>query len=243
MKALSWGPSEGPQTPPRWSAPGPGSPRTSAFAGWGCAGRLPTRVLLLALAAWPLSARAQQPASGQDQRVAYVAGLVDAIRGSDPAMLVNTTKYIQVVERNKCQAPEQSLRVGCILEAASRNCRQATKELREQCLRASDVIVTNRLSERFFLPKDVRYQIVSKHRDYRTALARELVRRHAVLVAEFAMSRHFPGGRADSAALAAGIEGYCREIAGTRDLSWQYCAAAVVWFIGTDGGSVKEPSR
>jgi hypothetical protein len=195
------------------------------------------------LAAWPLAARAEAPAAGQDQRVAYVAGLIDAVRGSDAAMLVNTTKYIQVVERNKCQAPEQSLRVGCILEAASRNCRQATKALREQCHRASDVIVTNRLSERFFLPKDVRYQIVSKQRDYRTALARELVRRQAALAAEFVMSRHFPGGRADSAALAAGIEGYCREMAGTRDLSWQYCVAAVVWFIGTEGGAVKEPGR
>jgi hypothetical protein len=203
-------------------------------------------LVVVALAAWPPRARAESPASDQwdqAQRVAYVASLLDAIRGSDPAMLINTARYIQVVERNKCQAPEQSLRVACILEAASRNCRQATKELREQCLRVSDVIATNRLSERLFLPKDVRYQIVSRQRDYRTALARELVRRHALLVAELAMSRHFPGGRADSAALAAGIEGYCRDIAGTRDLSWQHCVAAVVWFIGTDGAPVKEPGR
>jgi hypothetical protein len=84
---------------------------------------------------------------------------------------------------------------------------------------------------------------MNKQRDYRTALARELVRRHALLVAEFAMSRHFPGSRADSTALAVGIDGYCREIAGTRDLSWQHCVAAVVWFIGTDGGTVKEAGR
>jgi hypothetical protein len=203
-------------------------------------------LVVWALAAWPAPARAQAPAGGhwdQPQRVAYVASLLEAIRGSDPAMLLNTTRYIQVVERNKCQAPEQSLRVGCILEAASRNCRQATKELREQCLRVSDVIVTNRLSEHLFLPKDVRYQIVSRQRDYRTALARELLRRHALLVAELAMSRHFPGGRADGLALAAGIEGHCRDIAGTRNLSWQHCAAAVVWFIGTDGVSAKEPGR
>ena len=36
-------------------------------------------------------------------------------------------------------------------------------------------------------------------------------------------------------ALATGLERYCRDVAGTRELSWQYCVAAAVWFIATDG--------
>jgi hypothetical protein len=168
-------------------------------------------------------------------RAAYIADLIDAIRGIDRATLANTRKYIQVVERNKCQAPEMTLRVGCLLEAAGQNCKQIEGDARERCRRVSDVIATNLLAERVFVPNDVRYQIMSKQRDARTAIARELHRRHAALVAELAMSEFFPGPRADTAALATGIDGFCTDLAGTRDLSWQYCVAAVVWFVASDG--------
>jgi hypothetical protein len=168
-------------------------------------------------------------------RAAYIAELLDALRGMDRASLANTRKYIQVVERNKCQAPEMTLRVGCLLEAAGQNCKQLPADARERCRRASDVIATNLLAERVFVPDDVRYQLVTRQRDARSAIARELHRRRAALVAELAMSEFFPGPRADTAALAAGIDGFCTDAAGTRDLSWQYCVAAIVWFVASDG--------
>jgi hypothetical protein len=168
-------------------------------------------------------------------RAAYIAELLEALRGMDRASLANTRKYIQVVERNKCQAPEMTLRVGCLLEAAGQNCKQLPADARERCRRASDVIATNLLAERVFVPDDVRYQLVTRQRDARSAIARELHRRRAALVAELAMSEFFPGPRADTAALAAGIDGFCTGVAGTRDLSWQYCVAAIVWFVASDG--------
>jgi hypothetical protein len=168
-------------------------------------------------------------------RAAYIADLIEAIRALDAATLANARKYIQILERNKCQAPEMTLRVGCLLEAAAQNCNQLRGDARERCRRASDVIATNVLAERVFVPDDVRYQIMSKQRDARTAIARELHRRYAALVAELAMSEFFPGPRAGTAALAAGIDGFCSDVAGTRDLSWQYCVAAVVWFVASDG--------
>jgi len=168
-------------------------------------------------------------------RAAYIAELIEALRGMDRASLANTRKYIQVVERNKCQAPEMTLRVGCLLEAAGQNCKPLAGDARERCRRASDVIATNLLAERVFVPDDVRYQIMTRQRDARVAIARELHRRYAALVAELAMSEFFPGPRADTAALAAGIDGFCSDVAGTRDLSWQYCVAAIVWFVASDG--------
>jgi hypothetical protein len=168
-------------------------------------------------------------------RAAYIAELIEALRGMDRASLANTRKYIQVVERNKCQAPEMTLRVGCLLEAAGQNCKPLAGDARERCRRASDVIATNLLAERVFVPDDVRYQIMTRQRDARAAIARELHRRYAALVAELAMSEFFPGPRADTAALAAGIDGFCSDVAGTRDLSWQYCVAAIVWFVASDG--------
>jgi hypothetical protein len=168
-------------------------------------------------------------------RSGYIADLLDAIRATDRTMLANTRKYIRIVERNKCQAPEMTLRVGCMLEAAAQNCKQLPAAKREQCQRASDVIATNQLSERVFVPNDVRYAIMSKERDARTAIAREVHRRYALLVSELAMSDVFPGPRADAKALATGIDRFCTDVAGTRDLSWQYCVAAIVWFVATDG--------
>ena len=169
------------------------------------------------------------------QRARYIAGLLDAIAATAPAALANTSNYIYAVERNKYQAPDESLHVGCVVTAAIRNCTQADAAARDQCRRVSDVIATNRLGEAAFLPEDVRYQIMDSHRDHRAALGRELHRRYARLVAEFSMSRHFPGSAAGHAALATGLERYCRDVAGTRELSWQYCVAAAVWFIATDG--------
>ncbi len=43
-------------------------------------------------------ARAEPPPA----RGAYIADLIDAIRGTDRATLASTRKYIQVVERNRC---------------------------------------------------------------------------------------------------------------------------------------------
>jgi hypothetical protein len=190
------------------------------------------RAALVVLALCGVAHAEPRPARG-----AYIAELLEALRGMDRASLANTRKYIQVVERNKCQAPEMTLRVGCLLEAAGQNCKQLPGDARERCRRASDVIATNLLAERVFVPDDVRYQIMTRQHDARAAIARELHRRHAALVAELAMSEFFPGPRADAAALATGIDGFCTGVAGTRDLSWQYCVAAIVWFVASDGAT------
>jgi hypothetical protein len=198
----------------------------------------PALVLLAGLAGLAQCAGdTRSHAEPRPARAAYIAELIDAIRGTDHATLANTRKYIQIVERNKCQAPEMTLRVGCLLEAAGQNCKQLRGVAVERCRRASDVIATNLLAERVFVPNDVRYQIMSKQRDARSAIARELHRRYAALVAELAMSEFFPGPRASTAALATGIDGFCTDVAGTRDLSWQYCVAAIAWFVASDGAT------
>ena len=188
-------------------------------------------LVVLALCAGAARSHAESPAA----RAAYIADLIEAIRGIDHSTLANTRKYIQIVERNKCQAPEMTLRVGCLLEAAGQNCKQLPDGARERCRRVSDVIATNLVGARVFVPNDLRYQIMSKHRDARSAIARELHRRRAALVTELALSEFFPGPRAATAALATGIDGFCTDVAGTRDLSWQYCVAAIVWFVASDG--------
>jgi hypothetical protein len=194
-------------------------------------------LVLVACALATASADAPTLAARRDQRVAYIAKLLEAIRASDPTTLANVVKYITAVERNNCRAPEQNLRLGCLLEAVAQNCKQRDAAARERCQLISDVIVTNRLSEPIFIPKDVRYRLLDEHRDFKLALARELRAQYATRAAELAMSRHFPGSGASDSALAGALDGYCADVAGTRGLSWQYCVAALVWFVGTGGDS------
>ena len=193
--------------------------------------RLEHCIVVCALAADLGVARGEPPPA----RAAYVAAAIDAIRATDAATLANTRKYLQVMARNKCQAEDMTLRVGCMLEAAAQHCKAMPGAAGERCRLASDVIATNQLAERAFVPNDVRMEIMSKQRDARKGIARELQRRYAALVAELAMSRDFPGPRAESAALGVAIDRFCTDVAGTRDLSWQYCVSATAWFIATDG--------
>ena len=200
---------------------------------------------LIIVACMVAVARAEPPAAAarRDARVAYIAQALEAIRASDPTTVADTAKYITAVERNNCRAPEQNLRLGCLLEAVAQNCRQRDAAARERCQRVSDVVVTNRLSEPVFIPKDVRYKLLDENRDFRLALARELRAQYAVRVAELTMSRHFPGAAASDGALATAIDGYCTDVAGTRELSWQYCVAAIVWYVGTEPAVVRKGTR
>lgn len=176
-------------------------------------------------------------------RVDYIAGALDALASVSDEFLADTYHYLYVVERNQCQAPTHSLAVGCLLEAARRSCRQRDPALREPCHRVSDVIITNRLSEKQFLPRRERYAIMRTHTHYRRALVVELRRRYAALVTEMTMTQVGVGAADDRRALAEAIESYCQDNASARDLSWQHCAAAVVWFVGTSGRDIREGGK
>jgi len=169
---------------------------------------------------------------GNQDRATYIAGLSDATQTSDKDARRAVADVIYAADRNKCQAPVESLHIGCLLEAAARNCQSQTDK--DKCMRLADVIVTNRLSEGWFVPRDVRYELMEKNKDYRAALERELRKRYAIMVGQFVMSRHFPKSTAGNAALATGLEAHCRELAGMKDVSWQYCVAAIAWFIATE---------
>ncbi len=156
-----------------------------------------------------------------------------AFRAMDEASRTRIFNYIYRIERDKCQAPLRSLKVGCLLEAARRNCRRRGVHQRKECRRVSDVIVANRLSEPRFLTRSDRYQIMKESDNYRDGLSAELRRRYARLVTGLYLKVPVPADAAPET-LAAAVDGYCLDIAGQRSrLSWTHCAAAVVWFIGT----------
>lgn len=186
------------------------------------------------------------PASGQTQavyssesRAQYITQTLAALRETPDQTLRNLYKYIHVVERNGCRAPTESLRLNCMLEAARRNCKQPDATARERCDRTSDVMVINRLGEPELIPKQVAHAIMARQSDYRPLLLDELRDRYAELVTELSMvsgeHEHF----ADAAKLSVAIDAYCVNHAPARNLTWQQCTAAIVWFIGTNGRAIE----
>ncbi len=185
---------------------------------------------VFALVPGPVSS---EPVYARGPRTAYIADTLAAFEDTSAAVLADTQQYLYVVRRNQCRgATLASLEVGCLVEAARRNCRQQRRTSRSHCDAVSDVIVTNLLSENEFISRATRMDIMQAHKDYRAALTRELRRRYAALVTEMSLTT-LRTSRPDRADLAAAIDEYCRDVAGSRDVSWHHCTAAIVWFIGT----------
>ena len=173
------------------------------------------------------------PATPHDQRRRTIQATLEALARMDVRERDDTYNYLYAVERNQCQAPLRSLKIGCLLEAARRNCRQRRGPARRRCQLVSDAIVANRFSEPRFLPRSVRYRIMNEHRNYRAELLAELRRRYARLVTGLYLDASL-AVEASTDVLAGAIDDYCLDVAGRRRrLSWSHCVAAVVWFIGT----------
>ncbi len=170
----------------------------------------------------------------REARQAYLQEALDAVRTADQKTLTDAASYVGVMERNACRSDFRRLRVQCLIEAATRNCRGfKDRARRRRCALYSDIIVSNTLSEKALIDDERRYQIMQENRDYRRALRRELSEVYGNLAADFRLSPHYTCTRAEPKCLAAAVDSYCDERADRQNLSWQYCAAALVWFIGT----------
>ena len=78
---------------------------------------------------------------------------------------------------------------------------------------------------------------MSKHKDYRSQIGKELLYKYAAIVAEFKISGEmedswFGEKLPPEKKLAVGIKNFCSEFSNRQKISWQSCVGAVVWFIG-----------
>lgn len=171
--------------------------------------------------------------AAREARRATIQRTIDALRAMPESEREAVYDYIYAAERNKCQAPLTSLKVGCLLEAARRNCGRYSGRERIQCRYVSDTVVANRLSAPMFLPLSLRYKLMNAHQNYREALRSALRRRYARLVTELYLVRPVPAS-ASTEAVAEAVDGHCQRVSRRRSgLSWSHCVAAVAWFIGT----------
>lgn len=165
-----------------------------------------------------------------ENRTQFLDLTLQALKETPPQLLSDLRNFMHAIDRNQCRSAYADLRATCLLDAARRNCRQKRggAKAQENCRLVSDVVVSNQLGEKAFIDTRKKFDIMREHSDYREEMLKELHRHYARLVLEFGLSSHFPE---PGQSLGAGIDQYCRSSAYARQISWQYCVSAIVWFI------------
>jgi hypothetical protein len=166
------------------------------------------------------------------QRIDTIGRALKAVKTTGRVARDDLTEFIHVAARSTCRSNAASLKANCMVKAVQTNCEQRGGDV-ESCHVVSDVLIVNRLSEREFITSRRRYVLMKEAKDVRAAILGELMSQYARLVTEFRLSAHYEKGDDDPAVLEKGIDSYCLEVADERGLSWQHCAAAIIWFIGT----------
>lgn len=168
-------------------------------------------------------------------RVAYIQNSLQAFSKTTTNELLNTHRYINVVDKNNCQSSLSDLRVECLLSFAEKNCTQiGGKSAMERCKLYSDTIVVNRLSEKVFINKSERYRLLKNAgSDYRSVITDYLQKKYARIVTQFSLSEASSCKNNDYHCLARALDRFCLDYTNAHSLSWQYCVSASLWFIGT----------
>ena len=168
----------------------------------------------------------------------YIEDTLDAVLTTDPTALRNAGEYVQAIAHSRCSSSRLALRIECLIQETKRYChtiRPATDQ--KGCHLYADLLVVNQLSEGEFISSSEKYKIMSKYKDYRTQIGKELLYKYAGIVAEFKISGEmeepwFGEKLPPNTKLAGGIKNFCSTFSNRNKISWQSCVGAVVWFIG-----------
>jgi hypothetical protein len=171
----------------------------------------------------------------KEARVAYLREALAAVEAADPEVLSAAVDYVSAMERNACTSEIDRLRVDCLITSARRWCRTKQGAKDRACPMYSDIAVTNVLSEKHLISAEERYEIMRRSKNFREEMRRVVRRQHGALALDFSLASR-TCAPSDGACLAAKIDDYCAAAADVKNLSWQSCTAALVWFIGTNRG-------
>ena len=202
---------------------------------------MPNRVVSIALMTFLslVSLEEAQASMYEEPRLQkYIEDTLDAIVKADSNALTNADEYVQAIAQSRCSSSRLALRMECLIQETKRYCnasRQATEQ--KDCHLYTDILVVNRLSEGAFLNSSEKYRIMSKYKDYRKQIGKELLYKYAAIVAEFKISGEleeswFAEELPPNQKLAVGIRNFCSAFSNRNKISWQSCVGAVVWFIG-----------
>jgi hypothetical protein len=185
-------------------------------------------LLALALVA-PSAARAQATHTAE-LRAAHIKSALEAVRQTPAEALGQANEYARVLNRGACSSSVQRLKVECLMTASRRYCHKKGEAEAQRCQASMDIVVSNILGDAQLISSEKRYQIMTRNKDYRRALAHEVRRIQGSLAVDFRLRM---GDADDDATLAQHIDQFCVATADETNLAWQTCVSSLVWFIGT----------
>ena len=191
-----------------------------------------TVLTLIALLAGPPAATSS--AYAPEARVAYLDEALDAVKQSDAKTLAKAKATVVTLSNSTCGSQFRRLRADCLVTASQRACEGKAKS----CARVMDLAVSNFLGEEELIPRDRRLEIM-RGADFRKRLDAEVESAQGTIAADFALRTSRDAAKQS---LSTRIDRYCLSRADASELSWQSCAGALVWFIGSNPQSTsKEP--
>lgn len=161
-------------------------------------------------------------------RVTYLEEALAAVKATSPKALEQAERHVAALAGSTCASEFRRLTVECLVSAASRYCKNRPAHEATTCPLVLDLVVTNYLAQEEFISQDRRYELM-RAKDYRHQMDLEVRESQGALAADFALRT-----QNDALAIPGRIDRYCLEGAQSSELSWQSCAGALVWFIGTN---------
>lgn len=158
------------------------------------------------------------------QREHYIATALNTIQAASPNILHEAQEFMDDVEKRKCRSFLDGLTLNCLQAAARSKCRT------QDCSVIHDVILVNKVNERQFVTKEERVKIAVSTANYESAYQKTLQSKYALLATEFLLKGKACKKSDDVSCFSRNIDTYCQQNSDERNLSWQACVSALIWF-------------
>ena len=184
---------------------------------------------------FPISSMSMPQVNYQiSQRILYLEKAFNAFQRADNVFLSNTLRLLRNQNRYQCSAQSEQLRVQCLIQQSNQNCSEVKNTPRDVCNLVSDVIASNLIEEGSFITRQELGRILRNVRGTRDQLLTAINGRYARLTTDFYVDTVDRCPKRDAICLASGIDHFCLKRADQKTMSWQGCAGAILWFIGSN---------
>jgi len=175
-----------------------------------------------------------------DKRIGYIEDSLKSIIKSSKKEVNNAKNYIDLLHGGTCSSSSTSLTLDCLMELSNNNCRDKKKSKRPACRMYSDIIITNKMSESYFISGSEKYKMMKKSSSYEEALGIRRNQIHAFLSTQFFLSKSYRCDKKfDYNCFAQSIDTFCMEHSNEESISWHHCIASLTWFIGKNSQGMK----
>lgn len=171
----------------------------------------------------------------QQARVNLLKQVFGAFSESAPEIAQNTQRMLRSQSRYACGSDSPSLKIQCLMEAAKAACNEQ-KNSAANCLLISDVVISNIVEENSFITRRELQKILRRTRTAGDPALSALSGRYARLTADYMTVSGDACGGQEWGCLAEGIDKFCVQQSDDKKQSWQSCAGAIAWSIGSPSG-------